>query len=160
MAQGESSYGFKHEQLKFVVLTPFPISTMITDKTCIVLQFPSIASFSQCSVVKLGEMITKNWFAEKKSFLSYAAINDAFSSVQQLPGHTYIQGQFKKLMQPPPSHPLLLVRLLCLSFNIFFFVSCLYIPLEAHVLQSENHSNIVYITPQNIVKRQENCQAR
>lgn len=104
-----------------MALPPFPVSNMITEKTCIVLQFPSIASFSQCSVVKLGRTITKNWFAEKMSFLSHAAINDAFASVQQLPGHTYIQRQFKKVMQPPPSHPPLLVRLLRLSFNFFIF---------------------------------------
>lgn len=103
-----------------MALPPFPVST-ITEKTCIVLQFPSIASFSQCSVVKLDRTITKNWFAEKMSFLSHAAINDAFVSVQQLPGHTYIQRQFKKVMQPPLSHPPLLVRLLRLSFNFFFF---------------------------------------
>ena len=88
MAQGDASYRFKCEQLKYMALPPLPISTMITAKICIVLQFPSIASFSQCSVVKLDGMITRNWFAEKMSFLSYAAINDAFASVQQLPGHT------------------------------------------------------------------------
>lgn len=94
------------------------------------------------------------------SFLSHAAINDAFSSVQQLPGHTHTQRQFKRVMQVLHSCPPLPIRLLCLSFTFYFFIFCLYISLEAHVLQSENHSNIVYITLRNIIKRQENCQAR
>lgn len=131
---------------------------MVTEKTCIVLQFTSIASFSQCHIVILDGMITRNWFAEKMSFLSHGAIDDAFASVQQLPGHTYIQRQFKKVMQPSPLLPTTPGQAVCLPF--FFFHLLLYIPLEAHVLQSENHSNIVYITPENIIKRQENCQAR
>lgn len=49
-----------------------------------------------------------------------------------------------------------------LFFFPFFFppFSFIYIPLQAHVLQSENFSNIVYITLQSIIKRQENFQAR
>lgn len=46
---------------------------------------------------------------------------------------------------------------------IYFFIfpiSCIYIPFQAHVLQSENYSNIAYITLQSIIKRQKNFQAR